>query len=87
MRRYKEAYAIYDEIYEVRKSILGNMHPDTLAVEFYLARLKFMNGKKDEGIELMSEVYKKRCLILGKDHLDTKRSIKTLEEMHRKNTN
>jgi pheromone shutdown protein TraB len=46
MRRYKEAYAIYDEIYEVRKSILGNMHPDTLAVEFYLARLKFMNGKK-----------------------------------------
>ncbi len=53
------------------KIILGENHPDTLKLMFNLGLTNSAQGKLDEALTFFKDGYDRRCIVLGKDHVDT----------------
>ncbi len=62
------------DVFEKRKVILGEDHPDTLSSMFSIAYSYSELGKHSNALKMRQYFFEKRKTILGKDHPDTLRS-------------
>ena len=68
--QYKDALEMYKNVYEQRRILLTEDHPDTLAEENNLAVTYSYMGEHGRARELYEDVLKKQTKILGEDHPD-----------------
>jgi tetratricopeptide (TPR) repeat protein len=73
-----QAGAVYREIFETRRSSLGENHPETLRAMNNLAVVLRRAGALDEAEALLLELIAVRSASLGRDHLDTLRARSSL---------
>jgi tetratricopeptide (TPR) repeat protein len=69
------------EVFERRKWILGEYHPDTISAMGELADVLHQLGRWHEAFSMKEEVLKKLVRILGEDHPDTIRALAYLAVM------
>jgi len=75
---WKEAEELWNQVMWMRKRILGEEHPDALAIIANLASTYQKQGRWKEAEELEVQVMQMRKNILGEDHLDTLTSMANL---------
>jgi tetratricopeptide (TPR) repeat protein len=69
--KYDLAVALFDEVYEQRRKLLGKNHPDTLSTLHELASALDDDGKKKEAGKIYRKVYKARMEAFGEDAAET----------------
>jgi len=70
---------------EMRKRVLGQEHPDTLASMNNLASMRKALGRNNKALELIENCLRLRKQRLGLDHSDTISSLKALNEWQMEN--
>jgi tetratricopeptide (TPR) repeat protein len=76
--RYKEAEKPFEQLFEMRKRVLGEEHPDTLASMAWLASLYRDQGRRKEAEELFVRVIETSNRVLGEEHPETLTSMSYL---------
>ena len=76
--RYREAEAPFEEVFQTRKRMLGEEHPDTLISVANLASTYRNQGRWKEAEELEVRVMEARKRVLGEEHPDTLTSMHNL---------
>jgi hypothetical protein len=66
--KYKDALVVYGEVYEIRKRIFGENHPDTIIAMGSIGRCMTYIGNFEEALKLKKEVYERLKVILGDNH-------------------
>ncbi len=74
----QDAIALLEQTVALRKSQLGEEHPDTLASMYVLAVCYSEVGRQDEGLRLTEQLGSPRKTKLGKEHPHTLKSVKWL---------
>ena len=64
------------------KIILGENHPDTLNVLYKLGITYSEMGQLDEALILLKDCYERRCVVLGKDHVDSLSTMVNLANIY-----
>jgi len=72
------AREMHHKVFEARKRILGDLHPDTLSSMYHLGLCYETEGNHKMAKELYGNVSKAQKRVLGETHSDTLRSIKAL---------
>ena len=75
---FQKSLEISQELYEKRKKILGEKHPDTLKAFNNMAVSYSKLGEYQKALEIEEEVYEKEKEVLGESHQDT---LKTLSNI------
>jgi len=70
-QKYDLALALFEEVYERRRRILGKHHTDTLSTLHELASALDDAGKKKEANKVYNQVYKARQKVLGEEAAET----------------
>ena len=73
-RRYPEARRLLRECLELKRTAIGNDHPDTLTSQHILADALFADGRHEEAESHVREAFNARSRVLGPDHPFTRRS-------------
>ncbi|KIN05367.1 hypothetical protein OIDMADRAFT_177562 [Oidiodendron maius Zn] len=76
--KYSEAEAIYRQALQLRETVLGKDHPDTLASMDNLASSLHSQGKYADAEAMDRQVLQLRETVLGKDHPETLGSMNNL---------
>ncbi len=76
--KYKEAKELWEKVYEARKRVLGEEHPDTLVCLNDLAAIYGFLGDYEKLKEINERVYEVRSRVLGDGHPDTLVSMHNL---------
>jgi eukaryotic-like serine/threonine-protein kinase len=71
---HSQAEPVLREALNIRRTILGSDHADTLLTLHSLGSLMVTLGKYDEAIVALREAYDRRAAVFGKDHENTLRS-------------
>ena len=82
MKNDDKVFKISNTIYNKRKKILGEKHPDTLNILYDLSVWYSDINDYNNAIELAKKVYEKRKETLGIDNPDTLKSLSTLENYY-----
>lgn len=80
---YIQAESLYRRCLEIRKRVLGEDHPETLASAENLARTLRKTGKLDEAAQLARAALEKRERMLGLKHSDTSGNMAALADILR----
>jgi putative hemolysin len=81
--RYKEAEELEVQVMETRKRVLGEEHPDTLAIMANLASTFWNQGRWKEAEDLEVQVMETSSRVLGEEHPDTLTSMANLASTYR----
>jgi tetratricopeptide (TPR) repeat protein len=81
--RWKEAEELYVQVVEIRKRVLGEEHPDTVASLANLAATYWSQGQWKEAEELFVQVVEIRKVVLGIEHPHTLTSMTNLSSTYR----
>ncbi|KAJ9133892.1 TPR-like protein [Pleurostoma richardsiae] len=81
--RYWEAEALFVQLIEMRKRVLGEEHPDTLISMNNLALTFWNQGRWKEAESLNVQVIKTRKKVQGEEHRDTLTSMGNLASTYR----
>ncbi|EEA27372.1 kinesin light chain, putative [Talaromyces marneffei ATCC 18224] len=76
--RYNEAEKLFVQVMEIRKTVLGDEHPDTLTSILNLASTYWNQGQWNEAEKLFMQVMEIRKTVLGDEHPDTLTSMHNL---------
>jgi len=68
----------FQEAQRIRSELLGNDHPETLAVRHGLGKLRARQGRLDEAEILLRDVLERRARVLGPDDAATIESLDSL---------
>lgn len=70
-----------NEVYEARKEMLGEEHPNTLRTEFNIAKTLNVLNEKEQALEKAQKLYEKRERILGENNAETIQTKELIEEI------
>ena len=70
-----------NEVYEARKEMLGEEHPNTLRTEFNIAKTLNVLNEKEQALEKAQKLYEKRKKILGENNAETIQTKELIEEI------
>lgn len=70
-----------NEVYEARKELLGEEHPNTLKTEYNIAKALNVLNEKEKALKLAQELYEKRVKILGEENIETIRTKELIEKI------
>ncbi|KAK3380825.1 hypothetical protein B0H63DRAFT_474432 [Podospora didyma] len=76
--RWKEAEELGVQVMEIRKRVLGEEHPNTLASMANLAFTWKSQGRLDEALDVMCRCVEFQQQVLGLDHPNTVSNFSTL---------
>ena len=68
---YQKALDIYEQVYEKRKLLLGDNHPDTIGALNNIGHANNVLGNYQKAVDIYEQVYEKRKLLLGDNHPNT----------------
>ncbi|KAF8536480.1 hypothetical protein BDD12DRAFT_912112 [Trichophaea hybrida] len=77
-KQWSKAGKLYSQLFEKRRKLLGEEHPDTLESMYNVASTFHEQGRLNEAAELKLQVLEKRKRVLGEDHPDTLQAIHNL---------
>ncbi|WP_169811903.1 tetratricopeptide repeat protein [Nocardia grenadensis] len=72
MVRVEEAIGLYEEVFAIRRLVLGEDDPATVTTERGLVRAEEAARKLDEAFALLNEVLAPLEKVLGQDHVKVK---------------
>ena len=75
---YEPATPLLEQSLSLRRTVLGNDHPDTLSSISNLGNLLGLQGKLKEAEPFVQDALKGRRRVLGNDHLDTLASMSNM---------
>jgi Tfp pilus assembly protein PilF len=78
--KYAEAEAMHRQTLQLKETVLGKDHPDTLASMNNLATSLCQQGKYAEAEAMQQQTLQLKETVLGKDHPDTLASMNNLAE-------
>jgi tetratricopeptide (TPR) repeat protein len=81
--RYQEAEVPFKEVFQTRKNVLGEEHPDTLTSMNNLASTYWNQGRWKEAEELEVRVMETKKRVLGEEHHSTLTSMANLASTYR----
>ncbi len=65
--RHSEAESIFRRTLSMEQSSLGLNHPETLVTKSHIANSIFLQGRKEDGLEMAQSIYQEHLRILGED--------------------
>ena len=80
--RYGEAEPLLEQVLQLRREVLGERHPDTLASLDNLAALYLNQGRYGEAEPLYEQALQLRREVLGERHPDTLQSLNDLAALY-----
>lgn len=70
-----------NEVYEVRKEVLGEDHPSTLRTEYNIVKTLEVLNEKEVALEMAQKLYEKRKQIFGEDNIGTRLTKELMEKI------
>jgi hypothetical protein len=77
--KYYEARALEIESYQMRKTVFGLKHPETLISAHNIGLIAEKLGRIDVAVKALTEAFIGRLEVMGQSHIETRESLRSLK--------